>query len=191
MQISANEYREIRRHRDKQKSRYEQEETSKDGATKSRVTSQILLNKWQRQKEKDYQRWLEDQEYQHQLEEERYERKQAEAHWNCPFFRYCWNEGLKLPTRNNCPEVVSNIGSLGNLKPTASLSMLKTCIIVITWIGASKIEVFMIGLENELLIKTGLIKKKKVMRKNMFGRKPEKKSATAKEQRTRKGSSTW
>ena len=20
------------------------------------------------------------------------------------FFRHCWNEGLKLPTRNNCPE---------------------------------------------------------------------------------------
>ena len=34
-----------------------------------------------------------------------------------------------------------------------------------------KIEVFMVGLENELLIKTGLIMKKKVMRKNMFGRK--------------------
>ena len=34
-----------------------------------------------------------------------------------------------------------------------------------------KIEMFMIGLENELLIKTELIMKKKVMRKNMFGRK--------------------
>ena len=34
-----------------------------------------------------------------------------------------------------------------------------------------KIEVFMIGLESELLIKTELIMKKKVMRKNMFGRK--------------------
>ena len=56
MQILADEYREIRRHRDKQKSRYEQGETSKDGATKPRVTSQILLNKWQQQKEKDYQR---------------------------------------------------------------------------------------------------------------------------------------
>ena len=22
----------------------------------------------------------------------------------CPFFRYCWNKGLKLPTRHNCPE---------------------------------------------------------------------------------------
>ena len=37
-------------------------------------------------------------------EKEMYERKQAESHWNCPFFRHCWNEGLKLPTRNNCPE---------------------------------------------------------------------------------------
>ena len=49
----------LKRRRDKQKSRYEQGETSKEGATKPRVTSRILLNKWQRQKEKDYQRWLE------------------------------------------------------------------------------------------------------------------------------------
>ena len=68
IQISADEYREIRRHRDKLKSRYEQGETSKDGATKPRVTSWILLNKWQWQKEKDYQHWLKDQEYQRQLE---------------------------------------------------------------------------------------------------------------------------
>ena len=39
MQISADEYREIKRRRDKQKSRYEQGETSKEGATKLRVTS--------------------------------------------------------------------------------------------------------------------------------------------------------
>ena len=65
-QISADEYREIRRRHNKQKSWYEQEETSKDGVTKPWVTSQILLNKWQRQKEKDYQHWLEEQEYQRQ-----------------------------------------------------------------------------------------------------------------------------
>ena len=46
-QISANEYREIRRCCDQQKSRYEQGETSKDGATRPHATSQILLNKWQ------------------------------------------------------------------------------------------------------------------------------------------------
>ena len=48
MQISANEYREIKRHYDQQKSRYEQGETSRDGATRPRVTPRILLNKWQR-----------------------------------------------------------------------------------------------------------------------------------------------
>ena len=46
MQISADEYREIRRRRAEQKSRYEQGETSKAGTTKLQVTSQILLNKW-------------------------------------------------------------------------------------------------------------------------------------------------
>jgi len=39
MQISADEYREIRRRRAEQKSRYEQGETSKAGMTKPRVTS--------------------------------------------------------------------------------------------------------------------------------------------------------
>ena len=38
-QILADEYREIKRRRDKQKSQYEQRETSKEGATKPRVTS--------------------------------------------------------------------------------------------------------------------------------------------------------
>ena len=46
MQISADEYREIRKRHDQQKSRYEQGKTSKDGATKPRVTSRILMNKW-------------------------------------------------------------------------------------------------------------------------------------------------
>ena len=48
MQVSVDEYREIRKCHNQQRSRYEQGETSKDGATKPRVTSRILLNKWQR-----------------------------------------------------------------------------------------------------------------------------------------------
>ena len=39
MQISADEYREIRKRCDQQKSRYEQGETSKDGAIRPYVTS--------------------------------------------------------------------------------------------------------------------------------------------------------
>ena len=104
MKISANEYRELKRRHDQQKSRYEQGETSRDGAMRPRVTSRILLNKWQRQKEKDYQCWLEEKEYLCQQEEESYEREQAGSHWNCLSFRHCWNEGLRLPSRNNYPE---------------------------------------------------------------------------------------
>ena len=85
MQISADEYRGIKRRHDQQKSRYEQGETSRNGAMRPRVTSRILLNKCQQQKEKDYQHWLEEKEYQRQQEGERYERKQAESHWNYPF----------------------------------------------------------------------------------------------------------
>ena len=47
MQISADEYREIRRRRAEQKIRYEQGKTSEAETTKPRVTSRILLNKWQ------------------------------------------------------------------------------------------------------------------------------------------------
>ena len=45
MQISVDEYREVRRCHGQQKSRYEQGEMSKDGVTRPRVTSRILLNK--------------------------------------------------------------------------------------------------------------------------------------------------
>jgi hypothetical protein len=37
-------------------------------------------------------------------EQEECVREKERAHWGCAFFRHCWNEGLKLPTLNNCPE---------------------------------------------------------------------------------------
>jgi len=104
VQISANEYEEAKKQHDQQKGRYEQGGASRAGAMRPHVTSKILLNKWQRQKEKDYQRWVEEEEYERRCEEERYEREQAELCWNCLFFRHCWNECLKLPTRHNCLE---------------------------------------------------------------------------------------
>jgi hypothetical protein len=27
-----------------------------------------------------------------------------EGHWRCPFFKYRWEEGIKLPMVENCPE---------------------------------------------------------------------------------------
>jgi len=47
--------------------------------------------------------------------------------------------------------------------------MIELNINVMVWIGALKIEAFMIDLESELLIKTGPIMK--MMMKSMFGRK--------------------
>jgi hypothetical protein len=75
VQISANEYKKVIQQRDQQKSRYEK---GRAGAVCPRITSRILLNKWQHQQEKDYQCWLEEEEYRNQCEEERYEREQTE-----------------------------------------------------------------------------------------------------------------
>jgi hypothetical protein len=80
-------------------------------SSKSRVTSRILLNKWQRQQEKErYQKHKYEEEKRryeeemHRKEQEEYMREQERAHWGCAFFRHCWNEGLKLPTQKNYPE---------------------------------------------------------------------------------------
>jgi hypothetical protein len=40
----------------------------------------------------------------HRKELEEHTREQERAQWGCAFFRHCWNEGLKLPTLDNCPE---------------------------------------------------------------------------------------
>jgi hypothetical protein len=83
------------------KSQIEVGESSK---SKLRVTSRILLNKWQRQQEKErYQKQKYEEEKQkfeeeaHMREREEHAREQERAHWGCAFFRHCWNEGLMLP----------------------------------------------------------------------------------------------
>ena len=143
MQISADEYREIRRGHDQQKSRYEQGETSRDGAIRSRVTSRILLNKWQWQKEKDYQRWLEKQEYQRQQEKER--RNYLECTDQYQEFRQSQANHRSIHAQdayhhNNMDQRL-------------------------------KMKVFIIGWEKDLSIKTGLIMEKKAMKENTCGRK--------------------
>jgi hypothetical protein len=94
-----------------QKAQFQNSRTEKGESSRPRVTSRILLNKWQRQQEKEqYQRrrmmedrlWYEQEMYREEQKE--YEIQQEQSHWGCAFFRHCWNEGLKLPTRYNCPE---------------------------------------------------------------------------------------
>jgi hypothetical protein len=86
-------------------------EIGESSRAKPRVTTRILLNKWQRQLEKErYQKQRHEEERRRSEEEARrreldqYMREQERAHWGCAFFRHCWNEGLKLPTLRNCPE---------------------------------------------------------------------------------------
>jgi hypothetical protein len=80
VQISAREFEKD----DQQKSRYEQRETSKAGALHPWVTSRILLNKWQCQKE-DYQLQLKEEEYECRCEGERYEKGTSRATLELPF----------------------------------------------------------------------------------------------------------
>jgi hypothetical protein len=86
-------------------------EVGESSRTKPRVTTRILLNRWQRQREKErYQRQKYEEEKRRfeegarRRELEEHAREQERAHWGCAFFRHCWNEGFKLPTLKNCPE---------------------------------------------------------------------------------------
>jgi len=75
---------------DEVKGKKPQEEAECSAAPQRRVTSQMLLNKFQHDREK------------RQFKEE--EVRRNEGHWRCPFFVYRWEEGLTLPTVDNCPE---------------------------------------------------------------------------------------
>jgi hypothetical protein len=71
-------------------------EVGKSSRTKPRVTTRILLNKWQRQQEKErYQKQRHEEERcmfeeeARRKELEQYTREQERAHWGCAFFRHC------------------------------------------------------------------------------------------------------
>ena len=60
------------------------------GEPRKPITSQFLLNKYQRQHERSRSR------------EEAMRRH--EDHWRCPFFIHCWESNLRMPSADNCPE---------------------------------------------------------------------------------------
>ena len=74
---------------DEAKGKKSQEEAEGSAEPKKKVTSHMLLNKFHRDQE-----------------QRQYREKAArcnEEHYRCPFFVYCWEEGLTLPIVNNCP----------------------------------------------------------------------------------------
>ena len=69
---------------DEVKGKGPQEEAERSSVPRRHVTSQMLLNKFQRDRERQ------------QRKEE--EVRREKEHWRCPFFVYCWEEGLTLPS---------------------------------------------------------------------------------------------
>ena len=68
----------------------QQEEAERSSVPRRHVTSQMLLNKFQRDCKRQQRR---DEEARHEKE-----------HWRCSFFVYCWEEGLTLLSAYDCPE---------------------------------------------------------------------------------------
>ncbi len=55
------------------------------------VNSAKIINKYQRKYDKQQEKHYE--EYDDGFD----------PHWGCEFFRFCWNEGMRLPSIENCP----------------------------------------------------------------------------------------
>ena len=75
---------------DEAKDNEPQEKADESTTPKEKIMSQMLLNKFQHDQER------------RQYREEAARRH--EGHWRCPFFMYYWEEGLTLPTMDNCQE---------------------------------------------------------------------------------------
>ena len=69
----------------------EPQQKEESATPKKKVTSQMLLNKFQRDQER--RQYIEEAEQRH------------EGHWRCPFFVYYWEEDLTLPTVDNLSRV--------------------------------------------------------------------------------------
>ena len=78
---------------------------------------------------------------------------------------------MKLPTRNSCPECSDQYWEFRQSQANRRSIHAQDAYHHNNKDRRLKMEVFIIGLEKELLIKTRLIMKKKVTRENMFGRK--------------------
>ena len=63
------------------------------------MTSARVINKYQRKYDKQQERCYEEDD------------DSFDPHWGSEFFRFCWNEGMRLPTIEDCPgccEVAEN-----------------------------------------------------------------------------------
>src|SRR4051812_34905363 len=88
-----------------------------------------LLNKYEHQYDRRRRHDRDDEGYEHLASKKSKEKEGVDKHWDCPFFKYCWDAGMsRLPTIDNCPECgqqkddtgpVSVFKRLGPLPPRA------------------------------------------------------------------------
>jgi hypothetical protein len=60
-----------------------------------RPVSSHLLRKYQYQYQQRLQRETEEEEYERRTGKRLRKREDIRDHWHCPFFRYCWDSGMK------------------------------------------------------------------------------------------------
>jgi hypothetical protein len=73
-----------------------------------RPISSHLLRKYQYQYQQHLQRETEEEEYERRTRKRLRKREDTRDHWHCPFFKYCWDSGMKrLPNLEDCPECKS------------------------------------------------------------------------------------
>jgi hypothetical protein len=133
-------------------------EIGESSKAKPRVTTRILLNKWQCQLEKErYQKRIYEEEKRRAEEEahrrdlEQYTHEQEHAHWGCAFLRHCWNEGLKLPTLRNCPECSDRYVEYRKETAIADPSMRELEGSILAGIGAKKLKSLIIPGKGKLI----------------------------------------
>ena len=57
--------------------------------------SASLINKYSKKRDRDERRTASD--------ERRTANDEIDPHYGCPFFKFCWDQGMKLPSIDNCP----------------------------------------------------------------------------------------
>jgi hypothetical protein len=73
-----------------------------------RLVSSHLLRKYQYQYQQRLQHETEEEEYERRTGKHLRKREDMRDHWHCPFFKYCWDSGMKrLPTLEDCRECKS------------------------------------------------------------------------------------
>uniref|UniRef100_J3L832 O-methyltransferase domain-containing protein n=1 Tax=Oryza brachyantha TaxID=4533 RepID=J3L832_ORYBR len=76
--------------------------SSKKREDTTRITSASMMNRYHRRQERS-------QEYE--------QRTDYDDHWDCPFFQYCWERRIRLPSRKDCPEPRRVAGTQPTLTP--------------------------------------------------------------------------